>query len=143
MTSPPLTTREYAYFKIVGKGDHSVVTQKLGIEPTNEWSEGDLNPRNNMPRKFMHWQFESGFDDTHPIEEHLNKLFAVLEPLKSSLLELNQNYDLYLQCVGYFPPSGHGIHLDHQMVVKAAELGLAFDLDFYYVSDHGHDLDYH
>ncbi len=143
MASPPLTNREYAYFRITGKGSHSKITKVLGLEPTNKWSEGDINPRNKFPRKFMNWNLESGLDDTHPIEEHIKKLFSVLEPLETLLLELGKEYELYIQCVGYFPASGHGIHIDREMIKKACMLGLAFDLDFYYVSDYGHDLDYH
>jgi hypothetical protein len=43
----------------------------MEISPTNEWSEGDINPRTGKPYKFMSWQLESGLDDTYPIEEHL------------------------------------------------------------------------
>ena len=143
MASPPLTNREYAYFRVTGKGDHDKVSKILGLEPTNEWSEGDINPRNSKPREFMCWNYESGLDDTHPLEEHINKIFLELSPLEEALLELSKEYNLYIQCVGYYPPSGHGAHLDQETVKKAARLGLAFDLDFYYVSDYGHDLDYH
>ncbi|MGH8613724.1 MAG: DUF4279 domain-containing protein [Gammaproteobacteria bacterium] len=142
MASPPLTDREYAYLRIAGKGDHKVITDTLGIEPTNAWNEGDINPRNNKPRKFTSWQLESGLDDTHPIKDHLETLFAKLEPLQQKLHSLSESYEIYVECVGYFPPSGHGIHLDKEVIRKAASIGAAFDLDFYYISDNGHDLDY-
>ena len=90
----------------------------------------------------MYWQLESGLDDKFPIEEHLSKIFSLLEPLQSKLINLGPEYDLCIQCVGYFPPSGHGIHLDQNTVLKASNLGVAFDLDFYFVDDYGHDLDF-
>lgn len=34
MTSPPLTTREYAYLHITGPGTHEEVTSIVGINPT-------------------------------------------------------------------------------------------------------------
>lgn len=90
MASPPLTNREYAYLRIIGKGDHKIITDTLGIEPTNAWNEGDDNPRNNRPRKFTSWQLESGLDDTNPVKDHLEKLFAKLEPIQQKLLSLSQ-----------------------------------------------------
>lgn len=142
MASPPLTNREYAYLRISGKGDHLFVSKRLGLEPTNCWSEGDVNPRNNIPRKLMSWKYESGLDDTYSIEEHIKELFKVLEPLEETLVALRDKYELCIQCVGYFPASGHGINLNYETISKAASLGLSFDYDFYYVDDHGHDLDY-
>jgi hypothetical protein len=45
LTSPPLTTREYAYFSVKGEGNSQFVTSVLKIEPTNHWSQGEINPR--------------------------------------------------------------------------------------------------
>ena len=142
MASPPLTDREYAYLRITCPGEYSRVTSELGLEPTNAWNKGDLNPRTDKPRNFTSWQLESGLDDKHPIEQHLAKLFKIFEPLTDKLLVLSKDHEIYIQCVGYFPASGHGIHIDKSHVKKAAAMGAAFDLDFYYIDDHGHDLDY-
>jgi hypothetical protein len=57
-----------------------------------------------------------------------------------SLRQLWLDYHLTLQCVGYFPSSGHGMHFDREQLRQAAQLGLAFDLDFYYVDDYEHDV---
>lgn len=143
MASPPLTSREYAYMRIVGdSGDHSTITTELGIDPTNAWNKGDPNPKNGRVRNFTSWQLESGLNDMHAIEEHLVELFRIFEPLSEKLLTLSQRFDIYIQCVGYFPASGHGIHIEKSHVKMAAAMGAAFDLDFYYVDDHEHDLDY-
>ncbi|MCU7866650.1 MAG: DUF4279 domain-containing protein [Candidatus Thiodiazotropha sp. (ex Lucinoma borealis)] len=143
LASPPLTNREYAYFRVTGKGSHEKFSKIIGIEPTNQWSEGDINPRNNKPRKFMNWNLESGLDDTHGIEDHIEALFSVLEPLRDTLANLSDEYEFCIQCVGYFPASGHGIYLDKSTIKRAANLGIGFDYDFYYIDDYGHDLDYH
>ena len=142
MASPPLTNREYAYLRIIGEYSHETISADLGIEPTNAWNQGDINKKNNMPRKFNSWQLESGLDDTNPIEAHLAELFAKLESVQERLLSLSKSCDIVIQCVGYFPASGHGIHLDKETVAKASCMGACFDLDFYYVSDNEHDLDY-
>lgn len=140
MTSPPLTTREYAYFHITGPGTHQDVTTLLGVEPSEAWNLGDANPRNGKPRKFMSWRKTSGLDDTRPLAEHISALFLWLQSRSEALRQLWVEHDLTLQCVGYFPPSGHGMHFDREQVRQAAQLGVALDLDFYYVDDHEHEI---
>ena len=142
MASPPLTNREYAYFQVSGHGSHMSFTNEIGIDPTTCWSEGDINPRTQRPYKFMAWHLESGLDDTHSIEEHIARLFEKLIPLETKLNKLSNNYELCIQCVGYFPSVVHGIHIDKQMISVAHKLALTFDYDFYYIDDNGHDLDY-
>ncbi|NVK21035.1 MAG: DUF4279 domain-containing protein [Kangiellaceae bacterium] len=143
MASPPLTDREYAYLRISNEdGSHSEITEILKLEPTNCWNKGDINRANNRPRNQVSWQLESGLDDTHPIEEHLDKIFSILTPLKSELVKLSDKYNICIQCVGYYHPSQHGIHLDHSTLEKAYSIGASFDFDCYFVDDYGHDLDY-
>jgi hypothetical protein len=143
LASPPLTSREYAYFSVTGEGSSEAVTSILKIEPTNQWSQGELNPRNNQPRKFMRWNLESGLDDTHPISAHIEKLLEILEPYQSELSELSKHYEVYIQCAGYFPCSGHGLNVSRNLIEKLYNLSLSLDYDFYFVEDYGHDLDYH
>lgn len=142
MASPPLTNREYAYLRVVGEGSSSPVSNELGIGPTNSWSEGDVNPRNNIPRKFMSWQLESGLDDTSPIGEHIEALLEILEAKSDQMQKLANSYMCSIQCVGYFPASGHGLNLELSTLKRLVNLNLNIDYDFYYVSDNGHDLDY-
>lgn len=140
MTVPPLTTREYAYLHITGTGTHENVTEVLGIQPSEAWNIGDTNNRNGKPRKFMSWRLNSGLDDTQPLEHHIESLFLSLRTKADALRVLWVDYELTLQCVGYFPPSGHGAHFNRDQIRHAAQLGLAFDLDFYYIDDHDHEV---
>jgi hypothetical protein len=83
----------------------------------------------------MFWQLKSGLDDTVALEQHVESLLLTLGTRAQALRDLWVDYDLTIQCVGYYPGSGHGAHLDREVVRRAAQLGLAFDLDFYYVGD--------
>jgi hypothetical protein len=140
MTSPPLTDRTYAYLAISGPGTHEQITQILGLSPSEAWNVGDINPRNGKPRKFMSWLLNSGLDDKQQLDMHIEQLLLALRPIAEALRQLWVEYDLTLQCVGYFPPSGHGMHFDREQIRHAAQLGLALDLDFYYVDDYEHDV---
>ena len=140
MTSPPLTHREYAYFHISGPGTHEQVTEIIGLRPSEAWNVGDKKPQNGKICKFMSWRLSSGLDDTRPLDEHIHNLLLRLHLKAGSLRQLWLDYDLTLQCVGYFPPSGHGMHFNREQIRQAAQLGLAFDLDFYYVDDYEHHV---
>ncbi|WP_295752408.1 DUF4279 domain-containing protein [Undibacterium sp.] len=140
MTSTPLTIREYAYFNVTGPGTHETITELLGLRPSEAWNVGDINPRNGKPRKFMSWCLNSGLDDTKPLNMHIENLFLYLHTKADALRALWVEYDLTLVCTGHFPPSGHGMHFNREQIRQAAQLGLAFDLDFYYVDDHENDV---
>ena len=139
MTSPPLTTREYAYFHVTGPGTHQQVTERLGLEPSEAWNVGDEGPRGRV-RPSMSWRLSSGLDDREPLDRHIQSLLLILGRKAEALRKLWVDYDLTLQCVGYFPPSGHGAHFNREQIRQAAQLGLAIDLDFYYVDDHEHEV---
>jgi len=140
MTAPPLTYREYAYFSVSGPGTHEDVTKALGVKPTECWNVGDICARTGQPRRFMAWRLSSGLDDTSPLASHIEQLLLVLCTRADEIRGLWTDYDLTLQCVGYFPETGHGAHFNREVLRQLANLGLALDLDFYHVSDHGHEL---
>lgn len=87
----------------------------------------------------MRWRLDSGLPDTEPLERHIESLLLVLPVHTLTLRDLAVEYSLTIHCVGYYPASAHGVHLGRDVIRSAAQLGLAFDLDFYYVSDNGHD----
>jgi hypothetical protein len=140
MSQPALTPREFCYVSITGPGPFEQVSACLGFQPSEAWNAGDHNPRTGQPRKFMAWKLKSGLDDSHPISEHMASLLRMLGVRAAEIRALWVEYDLVLQCVGYYPPStGSGMHFDREIVRQAAQLGLAIDCDHYFVDDHEHD----
>jgi len=83
----------------------------------------------------MAWRLDSGLDDTQPLALHIDALLLIVGAREEDLRDLWLDYDLTIQCVGYYPASGHGVHFDREVVRRAARLGLAFDCDFYYLDD--------
>lgn len=128
-----LTSREYAYFVVTGPGRHEDVTKALDLTPSEAWNAGDTNPRNGRPRRSMKWTLKSDLDDTRSLRDHLDALFTVLATRSNELRALWVDYDLVVQCVGYFPSWTHGAHLDREIVRQAAQLGVAFDFEFYFI----------
>ncbi len=134
-----LTRREYAYVSISGPGTHEAVTAALQLRPSEAWNAGDKNPRNGKPRRGMVWRLSSDLDDTHALREHVDALLVVIGTRESELRKLWVDYELTLQCVGYYPSWTHGVHFDRDVVRHAAGLGFAIDLDCYFVEERDDD----
>ena len=140
MSSPPLTTREYAYLSIMGNGTHQEITEILGIEPSLAWNAGEKSEHNGRTQKLMHWKKNSGLDDKESLENHIEAIFFLLSRKHKEIQELFfKGYDPYIQCAGYYPESGHGTHLSREIIRTAGQYNLAIDLDFYHISANGHD----
>lgn len=129
----PLTNREYAYFLILGAKNHEAISNVLALKPSDAWNPGDIDPRNGRVRKNAGWRLNSGLDDREPLEQHIQALLTILGTRREALGALSGECDLVLQCVGYYPTTGHGAHLDREAVRRCAQLGLAIDLDFYFI----------
>ena len=99
---------------------------------------GDINPNNGTPRAHMSWQLQSGLDDMHPLREHIEALLSIIGTRAEAIRTLWVEHDIQLQCVGDYLPPGHGAHLDRECLRQAAQLGLAIDLDVYFVDAHEH-----
>jgi hypothetical protein len=134
---PSLTQREFAYVRITGQGTHESVTASLGLQPSEAWNSGDLNPKTGRQRAFMSWKLLSGLDDTRSLADHISSLLLVVGRKARELRELWVDHDLTLQCVGYYP-SGSGMHFDRETVRQVAQLGFAIDCDHYFVDNHDH-----
>lgn len=140
MSSPPLTTREFAYLAVIGGGSHQEVTDILGVEPSLAWNAGEPSERTGRIQKRMFWKKDSGLDDKEILSMHIETIFFILGQKHKAVQELFfRGYDPYIQCVGYYPESGHGTHLSRDIVRQAGQLNLAIDLDFYQIGTQGHD----
>jgi hypothetical protein len=132
MSSLPTTNREYAYFYISGPGTHESISERLGLQPSQGWNAGDPTDHPGFKRGAMRWQMDSGLNHQMPLASHIESLVFTLATRELQLKELWLDYDLVIECVGYYPPSGHGVHFSREVIRKCARLGVALDLDFYY-----------
>jgi Domain of unknown function (DUF4279) len=140
MPSPPLTTREFAYLAVIGDGTHQEVTDILGLEPSLAWNAGERSEHTGRIQKRMLWQKKSALDDKEELSKHIESLLFILGRKHKEVQDLFfRGYDPYIQCVGYYPESGHGTHLSREIIRQAGQLHLGIDLDFYQISSNGHD----
>jgi hypothetical protein len=138
MTSSPHTDIEYAYFCVNGYGDYTLITERIGLEPSEAWNAGE--PRRRVPGNYpcTKWIYKSGLKDTHPMTVHIEALLDALDQRAQEIRSLAPDYDLIIVCVGEYPSSQHGFHLTKSMIQRAAYLGIEFDFDMYFVSNEEH-----
>jgi hypothetical protein len=134
MNNAPHTDREYAYISISGYGDYKTVSEILNLDPSDAWNIGDKKKRSPGTYAATRWRYDSGLNDTEELEKHVEVLLMLLETKREVLLKLYPEWTVCIQCVGYYPFSGHGFHLSHENMSIASHLGISFDFDFYFVA---------
>jgi len=122
----------YAYFWVSGfENPHSEISDLLGLAPTKAWQRGEQ-------REYIPKQKESGWEFHSPLQKneifmdaHISALLEILEPKKIEIAKLQNEYEIGINCVGYFRCTNPGFHLDSQLIKKCAELNLSIDFDLY------------
>ena len=133
----------YAYLTITGAGSAQAITDRLGVEPSESWSQGDarINHRTGEPRlkpdgsalppyEFMRWSLASNLSNDKPAEAHVHKLLKDTEPIADALRDLPSAYRKTLCVVGYAYQS-FGFTLPPNAACSLASLGLRLELDIY------------
>lgn len=103
MPSEPQTYRQYAYLGIIGKGPAQKITDVLGINPDDHWSEGDPWQTKGPYKKrwFTNWKLNSGLPDTKDLNEHVEVILRRLYARELALQSLNGTYDVRMVLVSY------------------------------------------
>ena len=83
----------HTYFKIVGKFDPEEITARLGIEPTESWTEDDLR-RDGKPFGFSLW--ECGWCGKYDVytENQMRKTIAPLQDKRDELNRIRKEMDV-------------------------------------------------
>ena len=125
---------QYAYFAIGGDDlDPRKVTQQVGIEPTECWRRGDINPRNRFERKSGRWKLESRLPRTEPLEAHIADVLNQMDSSQLAFQQVSRSYGGVMQLVGYFHSSYPGLSFHEQVIQRLAAYSLAVDFDFYWL----------
>jgi Domain of unknown function (DUF4279) len=127
---------QYAYFTITGDFDPNGITDRLGIRPSESWHKGDRNERTHYERKFSRWSLNSRLDHSAALEEHVRDVLNQTRDHASAICEIGQEFDCWVQLVGYFHNEYPGFGLDSESIAGLALLKVGIDCDFYYLYSH-------
>ncbi|OZI11123.1 hypothetical protein CEW92_13305 [Bacillaceae bacterium SAS-127] len=75
-----------------------IVTERLGIEPTQTWKTGDRihpnNPNNPLERSYTRWEFRTDTIETLDTEEVFRPIFDLFESKIDVINQLKEEFDL-------------------------------------------------
>ena len=104
------------------------ITERLGIEPNYIHARGERKGTRSPPFKHDMWGYSPDLPEDSPLEEHINQLWADIEPHEDYLRELKKTItvDVFL---GYRSNCDHaGIHVPFASLKMFTELEVPFSL---------------
>ena len=133
----------YAYFSIAAPElDPAQISSEVGVESTDCWRKGDLNPRNGRERKFGRWSLYSRLPRSAELEAHISDVLLQLDANSVAFQKVSQAYGGCMQLFGYFHSYYTGLYFSPEIIQGLARYSLAVDHDFYYLhSDAREDAD--
>jgi hypothetical protein len=125
----------YAYFSLAEfTEDPAEITKRVGVEPTEFWKKGDVNPKTNLERRFNRWSLYSRLSRESELEDHILDVLDQLDNNKEAFKAIiNEQGWAMLQLVGYFHTYYPGFSLESKIINRISEYNLAMDCDFYYL----------
>lgn len=136
MPLEPQTYRQYAYLGIQGKGPAKKITDVLGINPDDEWSEGDPWQAKGLHKKrwFTNWKLNSGLPETEDLNAHVEAILGRLRVRELALQSLVGDYDVRMILVSYNLQC-FSFELDFQNQRRLTQLGIRTWFDAYIDED--------
>jgi len=136
MPLEPQTYRQYAYLGIQGKGPSQKISDALGLEPDEEYSEGD-DWRTQEPHKkrwLTNWKLNSGVLETEDLNIHVGAILRRLRSRELALQSLTGDYDVRIVLVS-FNRQCFSFELDFQRQRRLTQLGIRTWFDAYIDQD--------
>jgi len=132
MPQEPHIYKQYAYLSITGHGKSSKITHLLGVEPDEEWSEGDpwLSGPPNNKRFSTNWKLNSGVLELEDLNVHIEEIVRKIKPKRAEVLSLLGEYDVKLVCVSYSLQC-FSFELDFALQRELTSLGIRIWFDAY------------
>ena len=128
------------YLGVFGFGsDPSVVTDLLGLEPTQAYAKGEMHALPNgrrLPQRERAWRLEGPLPRTAHVDEQIEALLGVIEPYAEAIREAASRYEVEICCAIYYADFTAGIHLTERTVQRIGALRLSVDFDLYFLVEH-------
>jgi len=137
-----------AYFSAISdEFPLEVVTDALGIEPTEAYKKGDLIERpaiaihpvstKNRYRKYSDWTFSTGYQESYDINNQLNIILKSLEGKSDQLTFLKRKYGLeylFMVVIQIENNESPAMYLKKEIIDFASLIQAEIHFDLYIVS---------
>lgn len=124
-------------FSIIGEEfNPNVITEKLELEPTEQYMKGEKNKRN-FERKETCWSISTDYIETLYISELIDELLYKLSSKKDILIHLKKEINLefkFFIVINIENNIKPAIYLDKRIIEFANAIEAEFDFDLYIMS---------
>ncbi|WP_449622910.1 DUF4279 domain-containing protein [Robertmurraya sp. Marseille-Q9965] len=131
-------TNILAEFNIIGdEYDIEVISEQLGIEPTNYYKKGDKILNKEIQRKETCWSISSGYQISLDINDQLEKILSIIKPKRKILNKLREQYKLdykFIIVIRVEENQSPAIYLENEVIEFANNIKADFDFDLYILS---------
>jgi hypothetical protein len=119
---------------ISGTRSPEMITEAIGLQCDKWWHYGDKREHTIIVEKNNGWVLHSGLPRTASLDEHIDALWRILEPVKAKIRCLASTELVELSCVIYssFSPA---LYFECSVINRLAELGAGMDIDLYRLPD--------
>lgn len=121
------------YFRIVGfPMSPEVLTDKLGLKPTDTWKKGDAGRIAKTTFKNNGWELSSGLNKSVDLKTHVGTLLDNITPFKKNFVKVCSEYPPDLICVVYsYGGDRPAIVFERDIIKELTELNASIDVDLY------------
>ena len=124
----------YAYFWVSDFDcEPEEISSILGLQPTRILKKGALiSEKSTKRRNFNSWEYNSILPRTEVFQDsHIKNILEVIYQKKHEILKLGTEYEVGINCVGYYSNVNPGFHISAELITQCAELNLSIDFDLY------------
>lgn len=130
-----MRTNVRAEFIVVGDGfNPEMVTEKLGIQPTQYWNKGDETNIPNVVKKDTCWVSSTATAESFDINNQLSQVVELLKDKRTVLQALRSNYHieyLFMIVVEVSNNETPAIYFETEILEFASDIGAELHLDIY------------
>jgi hypothetical protein len=110
------------------------LTAYFPLEPSRGWSKGDFRSNGKSQYSLTKMSFEPIRNEAYPLNEKLDLLLDVLEPIGNAIRLLTQKAEVYIAvCRHQYVSANSGVSFDIKTIRRMEQLNLGIDIDSYII----------
>lgn len=112
----------------------TLLTEKLGIEPTQAWAKGDDVIGKDLKRKDSLWLLSTVYQESLDVNESIALLMDILKPEKNALQEIKRLYDVKYTLeimIKIRDEEAPAIYFNTNCIQFINDIGAEIDIDLY------------
>jgi len=117
--------------------EKEIITEGLGIGPSDFYKKGDLVGKKQFKRKETCWSISTGYEESLDINDQLAKILNLIKPKTNILLNFMEQYALeckFIIVIGIENNQSPAVYLDREVIEFANKIKAEFDFDMYIYS---------